>query len=417
MSHRPGSQSDQLTLRKAAVRVVRQLQDAGYDAFFAGGCVRDMLMGKRPHDYDVATAATPEQVVGLFRRTQRVGAQFGVVLVRVGRFPVEVATFRKDIDYRDGRHPSGIRFTNAREDARRRDFTINGMFHDPLGRRIVDFVDGRKDLEAGIIRAIGDPKKRFAEDYLRILRAIRFAARLGFTIHRTTWSAMCAEAPSIRGISPERIRDELERMLTDRNRATAFDYLCSSGMLEHLFQGADELRSFAAHAQKLLAVLPSEAGFDLALAVLLHGLPTSSVGKACDALRCSNQTKRVAKWLIAKQDAMMRPDDLTLADLKRLMVAPAFDDLLRFHAAKLKAAGRRTTPYRRILARVVAIPPEDVAPPPLFDGHDLAKLGLPAGPLYKTILDKVYYAQLNGDVATRAAARNLARALVEKHSR
>jgi poly(A) polymerase len=395
----------------AARSVVQRLQKAGYVALFAGGCVRDHLMGKRPHDYDVATSARPEQVAALFRRTQMVGAQFGVVLARVGRFAIEVATFRIDVDYQDGRHPTKVQFTDARQDARRRDFTINGIFHDPLKRQVVDYVDGRADLQAGIIRAIGDPRLRFAEDHLRILRAVRFAARFDFTIHPRTWSAMRANAPSIRRISPERIREELDAILSHPSRARAFADLQACGALQHLWPDAPDCATQHGQIKPLLAALPSKARFEIGLTGMLQHLPEPKIEAACDALRCSNQTKRVVTWLAAHQDTLAHPADLTLADLKLLMAHPAFNDLLTLFAAKLRASGRPPTPYRRILARVRSIPADQAAPPPLVNGRYLEKLGVPKGPIYKTILDQLYYAQLNGDLTTPNAARAHARRL------
>lgn len=193
-------------MKAAALRVVQQLQGRGFVALFAGGCVRDMLMGRDPHDYDVATSARPVDVTGLFRRTAQVGAKFGVVLVRVGQHSIEVATFRTDGAYSDGRRPDTVVFTTPEEDARRRDFTINGMFFDPVADAVIDHVDGQGDLTAGLIRAIGEPEQRFAEDHLRLLRAVRFAARLGFRIEPETWAAMCRHASDITRISPERVR-------------------------------------------------------------------------------------------------------------------------------------------------------------------------------------------------------------------
>jgi len=371
-----------------------------------------MLMGKRPHDYDVATSALPEQVVSLFRRTQKVGAKFGVVLVRIGRFAIEVATFRTDLDYEDGRHPTAVRFTNAREDAARRDFTINGMFFDPIAREVVDHVGGRKDLAARVLRAIGNATRRFEEDHLRILRAIRFAARFGFAIERATWSAMSAEAPSLRRISPERVLEELDAILSHPSRARGFADLDASGALRFLWPGAKKLADHADRIRAVLAALPADADFQLAFAALLHPLNTDEVEDACAALRCSNYTKRTVLWLVANQDALAEPAAATLADLKLLMAHQAFEDLLKLFAAKLRAARRPLTPYRRIMSRVRAIPPRDIAPPPFVTGDVLEKLGLPKGPIYKKILDQLYYAQLNGDLRDRPSAISRAKQLV-----
>ncbi len=404
-------------MRQAAVAVVRRLRAAGFDALFAGGCVRDMLMGKRPHDYDVATSAKPKEVLDLFRRTQKVGAKFGVVLVRVGPFSIEVATFRTDMEYEDGRHPTKVRFTDAREDALRRDFTINGMFYEPVKREIVDYVGGQVDLKAGVIRAIGDPRRRFAEDHLRILRAVRFAAKLGFTIEPATFAAMSEQAPLIARISPERIRVELEQMLSHPGRAGAFDDLRRSGAIAHLWPGADQVLHAANQAAAILRALPSESGFELALASLMHGLSPRQVETACDALRCSNHTKHAVSWLVAHRHALHDPSLLSLADLKLLMVHPAFGQLLDLDAALLRAENQPLTSHRQILSRVRAITRDEIAPPPLIDGRALARLGLPAGPEYKRILERVYYDQLNGDLPDKDSAIKLASRLIEESSR
>lgn len=414
MNRQRNPQRPKLTMRQAAVAVVRRLHAAGFEALFAGGCVRDMLMGKRPHDYDVATSAKPKEVLDLFRRTQKVGAKFGVVLVRVGPFSVEVATFRTDMDYEDGRHPTKVRFTDAREDAVRRDFTINGMFYDPLRREIVDHVGGQADLKVGVIRAIGDPRRRFAEDHLRILRAVRFAAKLGFTIEPATFAAMRDQAPLIARISPERIRVELEQMLSHPGRAGAFDDLHGSGALEYLWPGADQVLRGANQAAAIVRALPAEASFELALAALLDGLSPKQIEAACKALRCSNSTRNTVSWLVAHRDVLRDAGRLGLADLKLLMAHPAFEQLIDLDAAMLRADSQPLTSHRQMLARVRSVARDQVAPPPLLDGRMLTKLGLPAGPAYKTILERVYYDQLNGDILDRSAAIELAQRLIKE---
>ena len=262
-----------MTMLAAATLVVRQLQEVGHVALFAGGCVRDKLMHKRPNDYDVATSAEPKQVVALFRRTQQVGAKFGVVLVRISRHPIEVATFRRDLDYHDGRRPTAVEFTDAREDAIRRDFTINGIFYDPIRRKVVDYVNGQVDIKAKIIRAIGEPSRRFAEDHLRLLRAIRFAAKLEFKIEPTTWSAMCANAAKIVDISPERIREELDAMLSHPSRARAFELIVKSGLLPHLWPQAKAICPSASQSHAIFSAMAPDASFELALAAILHTQP------------------------------------------------------------------------------------------------------------------------------------------------
>jgi poly(A) polymerase len=401
-----------VTMRQAAEKVVAELAKAGHVALFVGGCVRDMLMKRVPKDFDVATSARPQDVLKLFRRTQKVGAKFGVVLVRIGAHPIEVATFRADGDYEDGRHPTEVRFTDDKEDAQRRDFTINGLFYDPASKTVIDHVGGQKDIEAGIIRAIGDPRLRFTEDHLRILRAIRFASRFDFRIEPKTWSAMVELAAQLKRISPERIRMELEMMLPPAGRARAFRDLCACGALTYLFPEAQSVLADAKVIGSVLAELPDPSEFDLALATILHRLTPKQADSACQALRCSNQTRKTVTWLVARQDSLMKPRDVNLADLKLRMAHPAFGLLMALMRAKLKAANDSMSAYRTITSRAAAIAEEDVAPPPLLSGDDLAKLGLPAGPLYKRILDEVYYEQLNETIRNKRDAKKMAMQLV-----
>src|SRR5499427_6346014 len=214
----------------AAIDIVKELRSHGHEAYFVGGCVRDMVMKIEPADYDIATSARPEQITRIFPRTETIGAQFGVVLVITRGHPFEVATFRSDEAYIDGRHPSGVVFTDAKQDVLRRDFTINGLLYDPLTNEVIDYVNGRADIDARIVRAIGDPRARFEEDKLRILRAIRFGARLGYTIEQETWNAVRAMAPKIHQVSLERIREELTRILTEGQAARGFRMLDESGL-------------------------------------------------------------------------------------------------------------------------------------------------------------------------------------------
>lgn len=405
-----------LTLHAAAKGVVQRLQEAGHKALFAGGCVRDMLMGKKPNDFDVATSATPQQVTALFRRTQQVGAKFGVVLVRSGPHDIEVATFRRDMDYADGRHPGAVEFTDAREDAIRRDFTINGMFYDPLTHEVVDYVDGRADIEAKLIRAIGEPDRRFAEDHLRMLRAIRFSARLGFKIEPQTFKAIGTHAREIARIAPERIREELEMILTHPSRATALRQIVDTGLFQYLWPGAGKLLPHIDPIMATVAALPAGASFEASLAALFQHLHRADIEEVCAALRCSNYSKDTAGWLVEEQDTFLDPVRITAADLKLRMAHPAFAQLLDHFAARLAAAGKPSDAFREISTRAAALRPEEVAPPPLLTGHDLADMGLPQGPIYKKILERVYYAQLNGELQDASAARALATALASEFS-
>lgn len=414
MKNRSSPPRVRMTMHAAARTVVRCLQDAGHEAMFAGGCVRDMVMGRRPTDYDVATSAEPPKVIAVFRKTQKVGAKFGVILVHLGGHAIEVATFRRDLEYADGRHPSGVEFTDAREDAMRRDFTLNGMFYNPKTREVVDYVDGQADIRAKLIRAIGDPDRRFREDHLRLLRAIRFAGRLGFKIEAATWTAMRAHAAQIAGIAPERIREELALILSDRNRAWAFDRLVASGMLPHLWPSASMVVPHAKKIQAMLEALPKGAGFEMCMAAILAGMAPYDVEDVCTALRCSNQSTRKITWLVSHAEALDDPAKLSLADLKLLMAHPAFAELVQMLAARLRTLGLPPTAHRQISARAKAIRPDDVAPPPLLTGHDLAGVGVTKGPVYKKILDRVYYAQLNEEISDRPAAIAFARTILEE---
>ncbi|MCG8404616.1 MAG: CCA tRNA nucleotidyltransferase [Phycisphaerales bacterium] len=417
MSKAPGGQRPRrkpISMRDAALTVVKNLQGSGHVALFAGGCVRDMLMGNDPHDYDIATSAKPDEVVQAFRRTQRVGAQFGVVLVRIGQHMIEVATFRTDLAYHDGRRPIGVEFSNPKEDACRRDFTINGIFFDPIADEVVDHVGGQKDLKARMIRAIGEPAKRFAEDHLRLLRAVRFAARFDFEIEPETWTAMCRYAEEIRRISPERIRIELEAILSNANRSMAVRHLHRMGILKHLWPGADVLSPQVEGIFDVLSALPETARFELSLAAMLLSLTSKQVVGVCDALRCSHATQGTVKWLVEKQDTLMTPSTVKLADLKRLMAHAAFDDLMSLFLAKLKTTSGDTGPFQEIEGRVQGILPDQVAPPPLLTGNDLKALGVVPGPDYKAILDRVYDAQLNDEIRQREEAVALAQDLLKE---
>ncbi|MFO0973726.1 MAG: CCA tRNA nucleotidyltransferase [Phycisphaerae bacterium] len=403
-----------MTPRIAALGIVRRLRDADRRAYFAGGCVRDMLLRRRPDDYDVATDARPEEIIRLFRRTRQVGAQFGVVLVGAGPHWVEVATFRSDAAYSDGRHPDAVRFSEPADDAQRRDFTINGMFYDPLARRIIDYVDGQRDLASGVIRAIGEPQRRFEEDHLRMLRAVRFAARLGFPIESKTRAAIGRNAPHIARVSPERIFEELSSILSHPSRAAGWRDACELRLLPHLWAGAASLARDARLIERRLAALPRRAPVELAFAAILLGRPAAELHATARALRTSNDTRVAIAWLVERAAVLPELPRREVADLKLLMAHPRFGELLALHTAELAARGQSPAPCRALLRRARAIPHSEVAPPPLLSGDDLAALHLPAGPAYRVILERVYRAQLNGQLRDRTAARALARQLISE---
>jgi poly(A) polymerase len=387
-----------------AVRIVRRLREAGHEALLAGGCVRDLLLGCDPKDYDVATDAPPDEVCNLFRATRKVGAQFGVVLVRrAGRW-VEVATFRRDAEYRDGRRPERVTFTDAREDALRRDFTINGMFLDPIECRVIDYVGGREDLEARLIRAIGDPAARFGEDYLRMLRAVRFAARFGFALESGTLAAIREHAKNLLRMAAERRRDELERMLADPSRADALRLLRETTLITRLWSDPDWREEHLDRAARLIERLPEHASFEATLAILLADRDREQVVRVTRELACSNEQRETIRWLVKHHAALDDPNAPMLAQLKRLMAHPAFVSLRLIAEARCRDFADAGDRQRVLAQRLESIPSEAVQPPPLVTGADLAGRGVEPGQVYAEVLDELYTRQLNEELTTRNEA-------------
>ncbi|MFQ5730421.1 MAG: CCA tRNA nucleotidyltransferase [Planctomycetaceae bacterium] len=412
--------------RQFAVDVVRKLHDAGFRALWAGGCVRDFLLGIGPKDYDVATDAVPKQVREIFgkRNTHAVGASFGVILVigpkDAGK--VEVATFRTDGSYRDGRRPDSVEFSTPEEDARRRDFTINGMFYDPLAQQVFDFVGGEADLSAGVIRAIGDPHDRVREDKLRMLRAVRFAATLDFELDPATADAVREMAAEIHVVSVERITQELKRMLVDRHRMRAMTLCRDVGLLhEFLPELAPVLGDAPAaeaspewdvtlHTLQLL----QDPAFELAAAALLRAVASSqgtgdeavaiTAGEICRRLKTSNEERDHVEWLLAHRHALDDAPQLSLCRLKRLMAHPLFGDLLSLMRAERIARNVDLAPVVFCEEYLRNTPREEIHPPDLLTGDDLIALGFTPGPQFKDWLTVVRDAQLNGDIATRDEA-------------
>jgi poly(A) polymerase len=393
-----------------ALEIVKTLRAKGHVALLAGGCVRDMLLGREPKDYDVATDAHPEQVQRLFPKARLVGVKFGVVLVRKFGHDVEVATFRTDSAYSDGRHPDSVTFGEELEDARRRDFTINGLFFDPIEDRVIDHVDGRKDLEARLIRTIGDPERRFAEDYLRMLRAVRFAVQLeSFSIEPATGAAIRRLAERLPAISPERIWMELEGILTSPWPAEGWAYLVDLGLSSYIVPGWQASPEESARIKRRLAGLggaPPTPG--LALAIMFQERPFTRVEPLCRDLRLSNRLTETIVWLVGALPKLLDAADLELADLKILMAGPAWDDLCRLSTSTITKADPRSSALLRTLDRAKAIPIEDAAPPPLLTGDELGAMGMKPGPRFGDILKAVYRAQLNESITTKAQAQDLA---------
>jgi poly(A) polymerase len=440
-------------LKDFATSIVQTLRQGGFQAYLVGGCVRDFLLGRDPKDYDVATDATPVQVMQVFPETYAVGAQFGVVLVPAPEseamsgasadapsksHAVEVATFRSDIGCSDGRHPDQVRFSlDPRQDVARRDFTINGMLLDPVSGEVLDLVGGRGDLQAGIIRTIGNPEQRFAEDKLRMLRAVRFAARFEYTIDPETFAAMQALAHQIQVVSRERVRDELTRMLTEGHARRAFLLLDDSGLLKHVLPEISAMKGVAqppefhpegdvfVHTLLLLDHLPHPCPLTLAWGALLHdvGKPATfrvapdrirfdghvEVGvkmaeDVCERLRFSNgETAQI----LALVDNHMRFGHVTRmkeSTLKKFLRMPAFDEHLALHRADSLASHRNLSTFELVQQKRAEIPPEKMRPSPLVTGDDLIAAGHVPGPKFREILNAVEDAQLEGRLPSRDAA-------------
>lgn len=410
--------------REDAEEVVRVLRATGHVAYFAGGCVRDTLLGLKPKDWDVATDAPPKRVRELFRNTQAVGQAFGVILVRLGESIVEVATFRAEGKYLDGRRPSEVRFTTAEEDAQRRDFTINGLFLDPLDQdRVIDYVGGRKDLEQRLLRAIGRPEERFAEDHLRLLRAVRFAARFAMDIDPATAVAIERDAPLLKQISPERIADELRLMLTAPTRSAAWMMLWRFRLVDVIYRFLPLKAGTALDPQRsiFLSVAPGAAvSFGLALAgagidarwqesgfdegIVRGWFAKKEVQKLVKAMRqglkLSNEESDELAGVLEGIDPLLADAQPRVAAMKRFLARPTSGGSRKLLDA-LDAAGLFEERIEWLHGRLAELEQEDVAPPPLVTGDDLTAAGLTPGPVFKAILDAVYDAQLEGRVATK----------------
>lgn len=398
--------------RELAKEIVERLQSAGHQALWAGGCVRDRLLGLEPKDYDVATSAPPELVRELFgrRRTLAIGAAFGVIAVldHSRRLQVEVATFRTDGGYSDGRRPDTVTFTDARNDALRRDFTINGIFEDPVTADILDFVDGRRDLELGIIRAIGDPHRRIEEDKLRMLRAVRFAARFGFRIDPDTSAAIARHAPEIRVVSGERIGAEMRRMLEHPSRAVAAALLADLGLLPETVGGGELLLTNRANWRtrlKWLESLGAVASFPAAATVLLGPLLKEHGARpVMEQWKLSVRETEAIQWLEDHWVTLLRAASLPWSAIQPLLVHPCAGDALQIATA---AAGPLQSGVQFCRERL-AWPAARLNPPPLIDGGMLQKMGLVPGPQFSRILAAVRRAQLDGEIGETGEALQMA---------
>jgi poly(A) polymerase len=436
-------------MKEHAIHVVRELRLHGFQAYLAGGCVRDMLLELQPTDYDVTTDATPDEVMRIFPETYAVGAQFGVVLVPAPkdcegaaaehRHPIEVATFRSDGVYSDGRHPDRVQYSKSpEEDVQRRDFTINGLLMDPLdGYQVLDFVGGRADLAAGIVRAIGDPERRFLEDKLRMLRAVRFAARFNYTIDPPTFAAIQKLSPMIDQVSRERVRDELTKMLTEGHARRAFELLDRTGLLKEVLpeivrmHGVEQPPQFHPegdvwiHTMMLLEQLPAHCPPTLAWGALLHdvGKPATfrvapdrirfdghvEVGvqmahEICSRLHFSNDDTEQIEALVANHMRFKDVERMKDSTLKRFLRLSQFDEHMELHRMDCLASHGELGLYEFVAEKLRATPPEEIRPEPLLTGRELIQLGYAPGPRFKEILAAVEDAQLEGTVRSTEEA-------------
>ncbi|MFO1021600.1 MAG: CCA tRNA nucleotidyltransferase [Planctomycetales bacterium] len=404
--------------QKFALEIVQKLRGAGYTALWAGGCVRDLLLGKLPQDYDVATDARPQTVQELFgrRKTRAVGAAFGVILVHgpSGSGDVEVATFRAEGPYLDGRRPQHVVFCTPEEDAQRRDFTINGMFLDPVANKVLDYVGGQKDLSKRIIRAIGDPLERFREDKLRLLRALRFSGNLDFKLDPATAKAVRTMAPEIHAVSPERITQELKRMLVDPHRDISMRLAHDLALLSEILPevtpllASDQFAAWDHTLARLKFLLHPQ--FETALASLLWSLPeidSALLRKLAKRLKFSNQELHNLDWLFAHRDSVEEIRSAPLSTLKKLLVAPEFPELALLLRADAEARGGSSPDLDYCEQYLRDIPPAELNPPPLLTGDDLVAQGIKPGPKFKRLLEILRDAQLENRVRTPDDAWNL----------
>ncbi|HSI61889.1 MAG TPA: CCA tRNA nucleotidyltransferase [Candidatus Saccharimonadia bacterium] len=433
-------------MRNAATKVVRTLVEAGHEAVFAGGCVRDMLRGVPPKDYDVATSARPAQVQALFPHSIAVGAHFGVIIVRSGPHQIEVATFRRDGAYSDGRRPDSVEFTSAAEDAKRRDFTVNGLFYNPMTEEVLDYVNGRADLECGVLRAIGEARLRFREDHLRLLRAVRFATVLGFEIEVETWAAMQELAPEVATVSAERIREELVKIFLHPSRVRGFDLLVDSGLMKAVLpeilvlQGCEQPPQWHPegdvfkHTRIMLGLLPKEVSLPLVLSVLFHDIakPATFAVDETGRIRFNGHDKLGAEMTEEILRRLKFPNDvitptveavanhmmfkdvqkMRVSKLKRLMAKPTYEDEMELHRVDCMSSHGLSGNYEFLRAKEAEFVAEQkpLLPKPLLTGHEIMAMGIPAGPKMGEILRTVQDLQLEGTLNTPEEAADWVRA-------
>src|ERR1700730_3260938 len=425
-------------MEKTAREIASRLRAKGHVAYFAGGCVRDMVRGLPAKDFDIATDATPDVVQKIFPRTYAVGAAFGVVVVVDNGLNFEVATFRSDGAYLDHRHPVDVKFSSPEKDAKRRDFTINGMFFDPEKNEVIDFVGGKKDLAAKIVRAIGDPAARFSEDRLRMLRAVRFATVLDYKIDNATWDALVANAASINEISAERIREELLKIFLSPNRVTGWDLLDRSGLLRAILPELDAMKGCLqpeqfhpegdvfVHTRLMLELLPENVSIPLVLSALLHDVakPVTAtvdetgrirfnehdrIGAAMtesimERLRFSRAEIDAVVEMVRQHMVFKDVPNMRVAKLKRFMARPTFEEELELHRVDCASSHGMMDNYEFLLRKREEFANEPIIPPPLVRGGDLIALGMKPGPKFGEILEAVETRQLEGALKDREEA-------------
>ncbi len=434
---------DKKLLKETAIDIVKRLREKGYSALFAGGCVRDMLMGNVPEDYDIATDAGPKNIINIFKKTIPVGIHFGVILVIENDFEFEVATFRADGTYSDGRHPDTVTFCDAKGDALRRDFTINGMFYDPMDNKCFDYVGGENDLKAHLVRAIGNPFERFNEDRLRMIRAVRFASRFNYKIENKTSEAIRKLYDKILTVSAERIREELEKILTNPNPHTGIKMLDELNLLKEILpevtamKGVEQPDNYHpegdvfTHTLLTLSELDITrkskdlaGGWELAMAVLLHdiGKPITfeiadrirfnnhdNVGaemaeKICDRLRMSNAEKERITWLVKKHLYLRNAQKMRMGKLKRLFAHDGYPELAELYRVDSLSSTGNLDDYVFCQEMFEKLQEEEIKPEPIITGHDLIAMGLKPGPIFSKILDTIKDEQLEEKITTKEQA-------------
>jgi len=436
-------------MKKDAVQIVKRLRQKGYQAYLVGGCVRDLLLKIKPQDWDIATNAKPEEVQRLFKKTILVGAKFGVVIVRMRHKNYEVATFRTDLDYKDGRHPFSVKFSSAEEDAKRRDFTINGLFYDPIANQVIDFVGGEQDLKKGIIRAIGEPERRFSEDKLRMLRAVRFSARFNFPIEPKTKSAIKSHAQEILEVSPERIREELEMIFTQKNPDMALELMDELGLLKVILpevakmKGVQQPPEFHPEGDvfthtKIMLSLAKNPSPELAFGILLHDIGKPDTFQLLDRirfnrhnvvgaeiaekilkrLRFSNKQIKTITALVKEHQRFMDVFEMRESTLKRFLSIEHFNLHLELHRLDCLASHKDLSAYRFIKGRYQEFLKERAKlkskPKRLITGDDLIALGLKPGPVFKEILKELEDAQLENKIKTKPIALAYTKKLINQ---